>query len=77
MSDVSLPAYSGPYGTCPKCGVGWDCTTRYHAQAAYGASWACGAIPTPGPPEHLCRECKNCGHKWMEATIPSPSEPTP
>jgi hypothetical protein len=72
MTD--LPAYSGPGGRCPKCGVD-GIQTEWHNSS----KWVSGRqkVPCCAPchdlgrdeGEHLCRGCGDCGYGWAEACV--------
>jgi hypothetical protein len=84
VAAAGLPAYTGPEGHCPRCGVP-GAVTEWH--------WAVPPPPRDGgrrPPcaghvelavwdgkgEHLCRVCLNCGYGWSEAcTDPAATPP--
>jgi hypothetical protein len=75
-----LPAYSGPGGQCPKCGVD-GIQTEWHDSS----KWTSGLkkVPCSAPcddlrdeGEHLCRGCGNCGFGWAEACVRTRAAPS-
>lgn len=82
---VSLPAYSGPAGPCPSCGLPGP-MTEWHRAGPLGPADMAGRRPPcadrpdlalpDGQGEHLCRTCLNCGYGWAE-TCADPPAPRP
>lgn len=73
---AGLPAYSGPSGFCPACGLP-GAMTEWHWAGPLAPPDMAGRRPPcahrtdlavlDGTGEHLCRVCLNCGHGWPEA----------
>lgn len=67
---TTLPPYSGPNPTCPKCSHE-EALTEYRA---YGECIHDGTTGSIGlqPNERLHRECLRCSYAWDEALNPAP-----
>jgi hypothetical protein len=82
---AGLPAYSGPLGSCPKCGSR-GAETHYHTAGGglglkkiAGQAAPCQRIESLSRllgGEHLCRLCGNCGYGWVEACVDQPADGT-
>lgn len=69
MSDptATLPAFQET-AVCPKCG-GTEITVRYCRGGSDSLwRWPCNSIFYAGH-EHLDRQCKRCGYRWLERCI--------
>lgn len=88
---AGLPAYTGPDGSCPRCGLP-GAMTEWHWAAPHAPGEMAGRLPPcaghdelavlDGAGEHLCRVCLNCGYGWPEACLrrdgtPSREPPPP
>jgi hypothetical protein len=75
-ATAALPAYSGPDGPCPRCGLP-GAMTEWHWAGPLAPQDMAGCRPPcaghaelavlGGEGEHLCRLCLNCGYGWTEA----------
>jgi hypothetical protein len=82
---TGLPAYTGPDGTCPRCGVA-GAMTEWHRAALLASPDMAGRMPPcaehaelelaalGGAGGHLCRVCLNCGYGWAEACVGRPAQ---
>lgn len=78
MTTFELPL-ANSYAECPKCGAVSDgFVTAYHEeiQAPSNATAHCANLRYTLPSqhaeqlgEHLCKRCRTCGFKWMEAVL--------
>lgn len=85
---MTLPAYTGPMGTCVKCGTNEADTTYLSAGiCAHGDDGYNETVTSHGGDlggERLHRTCRRCGYQWDEACKDAeqrhpepPSWPTP
>ena len=83
-ATAGLPAYTGPDGHCPRCGIPgamteWHWAVPAEPQGMAGRRPPCAGrtqlAVRDGHGEHLCRVCLNCGYGWTEACTrrPAPS----
>jgi hypothetical protein len=88
-ATTGLPAYTGPDGHCPQCGIPgamteWHWAVPPEPRGMAGRRPPCaghaGLAVWDGQGQHLCRVCLNCGYGWAEActrrTAP-PGTPVP
>jgi hypothetical protein len=64
-AETSLPAYSGPDTTCPKCRAEVKGSSFEPADLAGGSYYYGSRVGIPG--EALERRCRGCSYRWYEA----------
>lgn len=65
LPPEELPAYTGGFAVCAKCGK-QDAITRYRAAGEHGSRGSGTFRPSPKG-ERLERECWRCEYTWDEA----------
>jgi hypothetical protein len=69
-AETTLPEYSGPETTCPKCRAEVK-GSSFHPADSYVDSYYAARVCIPG--EALERRCRDCDYRWHEACADAPA----
>jgi len=59
--------------SCPQCGFAAIAVVYHRRGMIYEGGWPCDRGDGP----HLCRTCRRCGYRWMEAPLDARPDPPP